>query len=509
MQRNVLEYIEETVKRVPNKIAFANEDSKLTFGELYKGIQAIGSALDKKGYYKEPVLVFMNKSPETIEAFFGAVIGGCFYVPLDEDMPVTRIEKIIENTKARVLICDKGNEEKVTNLGFTGEILLATDLVNSTVNVKRLEEIRKAALDTDPIYILFTSGSTGVPKGVVGHHRGVIDYIDQLSSILEVDESSVFGNQSPLHFDASMKDIFPTMKLGATTWLLDHDLFLYPVKLIEYLNDHKINTICWVASILSLVSSIHTFDEIKPNYLHTIAFGSEIFPVKQFNIWKETLPQANFYNLYGPTETTGISSYYKVEKQFQEEEIIPIGYPCNNTEIILLKEGNERTKVGEVGEICIRGTCLTHGYYGNLERTKEVFVQNPLNPFYPEYIYRTGDLGKLNEDGELVFISRKDFQIKHMGHRIELGEIDANVTMIEGVRAACCIYHKEDEKIVLSYAGEIEKGSLIKELKKKLPRKMIPNTVLQLEQLPLTPNGKMNRKEMEKIYIERKKKRRR
>ncbi|MDD5949260.1 MAG: amino acid adenylation domain-containing protein [Lachnospiraceae bacterium] len=508
MQSNVLEYIEETVTRVPDKVAFADDKEQLTFSAFYHGARAIGSCLAARGIYKEAVLIYMEKSPSAIQAFFGTIYGGCYYVPLDEEMPARRIDLIIESTRARVLICDEDTREKAEKLNFEGEILLASELVQTAEDAVALGRIRDNAIDTDPIYVLFTSGSTGVPKGVVGHHRGVIDYIDQLSDVLELDENTVFGNQAPLYFDACMKEMYPTMKYGATTYLIPKQLFLFPIKLVEYLNEHKINTVCWVVSALTMISAFGTFDEVVPEYLHTIAFGSEVFPIKQFNLWKETLPEAKFTNLYGPTECTGMSCYYHAEHTFEIGDVIPIGKPFHNTEILLIKEDGTEAEPGEEGEICIRGTCVTHGYYNNPEKTAEVFVQNPLNPYYPERIYKTGDIGKWNGQGELLFISRKDYQIKHMGHRIELGEIDANVTLVEEVKTCCSIYMKEEGKIVLFYVGDIDKRSLTKALKEKLPRYMLPNVMIALEQLPLTANGKMNRLEMENIYTQQKESRR-
>lgn len=509
MQSNVLEYIEATVQRLPDKVAFADDHEELTFSQFYHGARVIGSRLAQKEIYKEAVLIYMEKSPSAIQAFFGTIYGGCYYVPLDAEMPARRIDLIIESTKARILICDETTRERIEKLNFQGEVCLASELVQEKENTGALEKIRKQSIDTDPIYVLFTSGSTGVPKGVVGHHRGVIDYIDQLSEVLEFDENTVFGNQAPLYFDACMKEVYPTMKYGATTYLIPKQLFMFPIKLVEYMNEHKINTVCWVVSALTMISAFGTFEEVIPEHLHTIAFGSEVFPIKQFNLWKQTLPEAKFTNLYGPTEATGMSCYYHADRTFEVGEVIPIGRPFQNTEILLLKEDGTRASEGEEGEICIRGTCVTHGYYNNPEKTEEVFVQNPLNPNYPERIYKTGDIGKINEDGELLFISRKDYQIKHMGHRIELGEIDANVAMVEEVRTCCSIYVKEEEKIVLFYVGDIENRPLTKALKEKLPRYMLPNAMIRLEQLPLTANGKMNRLEMKKIYQEQKGLRRR
>lgn len=371
-----------------------------------------------------------------------------------------------------------------------------------------MERIRENVLDTDSIYVLFTSGSSGIPKGVVGHHRGVIDYIDQLSDVLGFDEETVFGNQAPLYFDACMKEIYPTIKYGATTYLIPKELFSFPIKLVEYLNTYKINTVCWVVSALTMISAFGTFDEVKPEYLRTIAFGSEVFPIRQFNLWKETLPDASFTNLYGPTECTGMSCYYHADRVFDAGEVIPIGRPFKNTQVLLIREDGREAEAGELGEIYIRGTCVTHGYYNNPEKTKEVFVQNPLNVSYLDTVYRTGDLGKYNENGELVFVSRKDYQIKHMGHRIELGEIDSNVALIDAVRACCCIYAKSDEKLVLFYTGEIDKRQLTVRLKEILPRYMLPNAILQMDELPHTANGKMDRMAMEKIYAEKRENRR-
>ena len=279
---------------------------------------------------------------------------------------------------------------------------------------------------------------------------------------------------------------------------------MFPLKLVEFLNEYKINTVCWVVSALTMISSMKTFDKVIPKYLHTVAFGSEVFPIKQFHLWKQALPNARFINLYGPTEATGMSCYYEVNRDFEEGESIPIGRPFKNTEILLLDEKNQIPAQGEPGEMCIRGTALTLGYYNNFEKTDEVFVQNPLNPYYHELIYRTGDIGKLNEYGELVFISRKDYQIKHMGHRIELGEIEAHVNMNEGIRSACCIYDKEKGKIILFYTGEREVKDLVTSLKSTLPRYMIPNQVYALEEMPLTANGKIDRTKLKEIYQEKK-----
>lgn len=503
MQNHVLDYLDETVKRVPDKVAFANESDAYTFREVYETTHSVGTYLHQEGCYREAVVVFMEKHPKTIMAFYGVIASGCYYVPIDEEMPQNRIDLILENCKPKIIICDDTTIEKAKCFQYQTKLVLFDDIRTTPSDELAIKEIHDKALDTDPIYIVFTSGSTGVPKGVVACHRSVLDYIEQLSETMGFNEDTIFGNQTPLYFDACLKEIYPTLKFGATTYIIPHSLFMFPIKLVEFLNEKKINTICWVVSALTMISAFKTFDKVVPEYLHTIAFGSEVFPIKQFKIWRSVLPNAKFTNLYGPTEGTGMCCYYHVDRDFELDEVIPIGVPFKNTEILLLNEKDELVKDGEVGEMCIRGTSVTLGYFNNPEKTKESFVQNPLNHAYPEIIYRTGDLGKRNERGELLFVSRKDYQIKHMGHRIELGEIEANTNALDEIKISGCIYDSEKGKIVLYYVGDITPAELLNKLKDRLPRYMIPNKVNQLENMVFTANGKIDRVTLKKMYTEK------
>lgn len=493
MQTHVLDYLTDAVARVPEKMAYSDGTEELTFREVYEQSRAVGTFLHNRGVYKKPVVIFMDKRPKTIAAFYGVIFGGDYYVPIDVEMPEGRIKLILENVKAPVMICDADRVETAQQFGFAGEIVTYDEICATKTDEAALAGIYAQAIDTDPIYIVFTSGSTGIPKGVTACHRSVIDYIEHLSLALGFDEDTVFGNQAPLYMDACLREMFSTLKFGAAAYLIPKELFMFPIKLVEFMNEHQINTICWVVSALTMISAFGTFKTVVPKYLRLIAFVSEVFPVKQFNLWKEVLPDAKYVNLYGPTEGTGVCCYYVVDREFEPGDVIPIGRPFKNTDIILLDEKNERVKPGESGEICIRGTSLTLGYYNDPEKTAEAFVLNPLNPFYPELIYRTGDIGRFNERGELEFISRRDYQIKHMGHRIELGEIEVNVNMLDGIEMSGCIYDKSKNKIVLYYTGTPDEKQLAAKLKEKLPRYMVPNRIIRLEHMPLTSNGKIDR----------------
>ncbi len=490
MQKNILEYLEATVEQYPEKTAFSNGKDSMTFSQVYNEARGIGTFLAQNGFYGEPIAVIMDKHPRTVTAFFGIIYSGCFYVCIDEKMPEARMRAIIDKLSPRALICDRKNLKTAQALDISN-VYLYDDISLTDESEAELLAIRDRQSSTDAIYVVFTSGSTGTPKGVVACHRSVIDYTETLCEALDFSDKTVFGNQTPLYFDAPLKEIMPTLKLGATTYFVPKMLFSFPVKLVEFLDEHKINTICWVVSALVQISSLGALAQHTPKYLTTVAFGSELFPRKQYDMWRDALPEATFFNLYGPTEATGMSCYWRADRVLDADEPIPIGRPFDNTDIILLDDENKRA---QQGEICIRGTCLTMGYYNDAEKTNAVFVQNPLNAAYPELIYRTGDIGRINELGELVFVCRKDSQIKHMGHRIELGEIEAAALKSERVRKACCVYDNNAKRIVLFVVGDTDQKELLGELAKYLPRYMIPAIIEKIAELPFTANGKIDRK---------------
>ncbi len=491
--KNILEYLEETAAAVPEKLAFSDGKSDLCFGELWRASRAIGSALMREGAAREAVVVYMDKHPNAMSAFFGAIYAGCFYVCIDPKTPADRALTIIENLGARIMIADARSYKRAEALGIS-RLFRFEDISESEIDDTALCAVRARQIDTDPIYVVFTSGSTGTPKGVVACHRSVIDYTEALCGALGFTRESVFGNQTPLYFDAPLKEIMPTLKLGATTYFIPKMNFSFPVRLIEYLNTYKINTVCWVVSAFTQVSALGAFDVVRPEYLHTVAFGSEVFPKKDYKMWREVLPGARFFNLYGPTEATGMSCFWSAKRELSDEEPIPIGRPFDNTDVLLITDEGRAAARGEEGEIYIRGTCVTMGYYNNRERTDEAFVQNPLNSAYPEIIYRTGDIGKYNEHGELVFLTRRDSQIKHMGHRIELGEIEAALLTHPEAKRACCCYDKEARRIVLFFVGELESADVQRYLKEKLPAYMLPAVCERLMAMPLTDNGKIDRR---------------
>ena len=236
-------------------------------------------------------------------------------------------------------------------------------------------------------------------------------------------------------------------------YIVPQKMFSFPKLLIPYLNEKKVTAVIWAVSALALVATFKGLEKERPAYLKKIMFSGEVMPIKVLNYWREKLPDAMYVNLYGPTEITCNCSYYIVDREFSLNETLPIGEAFPNTDMFLLNEENRLAGEGELGEICVRGTSLALGYYRNKEATEKAFCQNPLNTDYPELIYRTGDLGKYR-NGEIFYVTRKDFQIKHMGHRIELGEIETVLDGLAYISRSCCIYDGENEKIYMFYQAE-------------------------------------------------------
>ena len=358
-------------------------------------------------------------------------------------------------------------------------------------------------IDIDPLYGIFTSGSTGVPKGVIVNHRSTMDFIDVFTETFGIDDSDVIGNQAPWDFDVSVKDIYSTIKTGATMQIIPKQFFSMPAKLLDFICEREVTTIIWAVSAVCIISTLKGFEYKVPEKINKVMFSGEVMPVKQLNIWKEYLPDAMYVNLYGPTEITCNCTYHIIEEEYEPGDVIPMGTPFKNERVFLLDENDNLVKAepnSGLGEICVSGTAVVMGYYNNWEQTKKAFCQNPLNDKYIEIIYRTGDLGSYNKDGQLCFASRKDFQIKHMGHRIELGEIENAMDKIDEIVRVCCIF--EDNKIIAFYEGDIERKPLHRKLKETLPVFMLPNVYKQIDTFPLNKNGKIDRGELKKLLEE-------
>lgn len=499
MIKNILQLLENTAQRLPNSLALKDENQSLTFQEYVDTAKIIGSFLtiNASHTYSRPVVVMVDRNLEPLVAFMGVVYSGNFYVPVDNRTPPERLRNILEVLDPIAIIGFTENEKIQCNaIGNKIPFYLYKEIITGEVDEVLLSAVRQKAIDVDPLYAIFTSGSTGLPKAVAISHKSVLDLSSWLSETFSFDNSDVIGNQTPFYFDASVKDIYVSLRTGAAIIIIPSKCFLFPKLLVEFLDDNAVTTILWATSAVVLTAKSGILEDATLPKLKRIFFAGEAMFGKHLNIWKKHFPDGTFINLYGPTEVTVDSSFYIVNREFQDNEVIPIGGNCDNKQLFLL-DGENQVLFGNVeGELAVRGTGVALGYYNDRERTEQVFIQNPLHNHYQDLIYKTGDFVRRNRYGEIEFIGRKDFQVKHMGNRIELGEIEAAAYGIEEIKHAACVYDQNSEKIVLYYTSnnELEPKFFIKELSHNLPKYMMPNRFVLIEQMPLNANGKVDKK---------------
>ena len=492
MHTTILQYFEKTCKKFAQKTAISGENSKLTFEELHKMSSRVGLKLLELNLQKnQPIAVLTSKKPSTIALFLGIIKASCYYVPLDSTAPGARNNRIIENLDTNIVIIENESDKINLNLPPSIQVLLLSDLINDEIEVYEFLNTSNN-ISLDPVYCIHTSGSTGTPKGVLISHAAVIDYINWAIETYDFQADDIIGNQAPFIFDNSTLDIFVMLFTGATLNLIPEKLFKFPNDLIKYIVENEITSIFWVPSVLSNVARLRTFTGIKPTKLSKILFAGEIMPTKHLNYWRDAIPNGLFSNLYGPTEITVDCTYYILDRELQDHEPVPIGYACENMEILLL-DGDKEVKSGDKGEICVRGIGVSLGYVNNKEKSDQVFCQNPLNSSYTDMIYRTGDTGYYNERGELIYVGRIDNQIKYMGYRIELGEIEAAILSETPVQNICVILGNNG-KLTAYYLGDFNVAELRQSIKHLLPKYMLPSNWIQLDEFPTLPSGKIDRK---------------
>jgi amino acid adenylation domain-containing protein len=498
--------LDRAADKYNNKIAISDEWSEITFGELKERGLSIGTALAKstpEGYMPAPVMVYLKKSISCIVCFMGSMYSANPYVPVAYDMPANRIQKIVDSLCGRGhIITDANGMEtlKTMDIPETMSVHIYEEIVNTETDEALIEKTLSSAIDTDPIYIMFTSGSTGAPKGVTVPHRGVIDYAMWVAKTFGIDENSILGNQAPFYFDNSIFDIYTCLLAGAKMIIIPETLFMFPVKLPEFVRDNDITTIFWVPTVMINVANSGVLSEIELPKLKNVVFCGEVMPNTQLNIWRKAQPQCTYANLYGPTEISDVCTYYIVDRPFKDSDSLPIGKACENMRIIILNEKNEIAKTNEQGEICVIGTGVSLGYWNNPEITAKAFVQNPVNPYYDERIYRTGDLAYVNDDGLIIYIGRMDNQVKVKGNRIELGEIENAAMCVAGVKGACAVFDDKNQKIVM-FVESSEEFKLRKfnlELKKYIPSYMLPGELVVMDKFPHTANDKIDRVTLKK-----------
>jgi len=490
MDISVLDWLDKSAAGFPDKTVFSDGESSLTFAQVQRISDSVGTFLCGKVRPGSPVVVMSARRAMTPAAFLGVVKAGCFYAPIDATMPASRLNQILSVIKAECMLVDRANADLAAQLDFSGEIVVCEDVLDTPADARLLRAARAKIISTSPLYVIFTSGSTGVPKGVITSHESLMRYIDAVREVLDITDADILGNQSPLDYIAAIRDIYLPLYTGASTVIVPKSEFAMPVRLFETLTSNGVTAICWSVAGLDLPVKLNAFAEARPQTVKKVCFSGSAISIKTLRAWQDALPDALFVNQYGPSEATAACTYYGVPEKVSEGDVLPIGVPYKNYGILLLNEDHTATASGGIGEICVTGASIALGYYGAGDKTSESFIQNPLNPNYRELIYKTGDLGRWREDGNLEFHGRKDRQIKHMGHRVELGEIEATAMRIAGVSECVSLYKKEKELLYLFYTGEATAKEITLYFRSVLPAFMAPRKIVSLPAMPRLPNGK-------------------
>ncbi len=498
VKMHLLDFFDQTAKRKKGDVAVEHNETCITFEELRIRAMKLGSCLIEKLGNQDcaPVAVFLPKEIETIVANLGILYSANSFMNLDIKTPKKRIDNIIASVRPALIITESRYIKCFADTSVPAISIDDYDWNDMPYDEGALLTRRRRCIDTDPFCLINTSGSTGTPKCVVLNHRSFFDFMDASNERFHFDGTEIIGSLSPVVFDIYDFELCMMMMYGSRIILLDAMLAAFPAKLLEKVADSRVSFIFWVPSIMVSIANMNLLERIALPNLKLVWFAGEVFPTKQFLAWYDRLPDTVFANLYGPIEITLDCTYYLVEERPPESEPLPIGIPYYNTDVIIINEKDERCGIGEEGELCVRGTSLAMGYYNNPEKTRESFVQNPLNHSYPELIYRTGDVVFIRDDGNIMFVGRKDSLIKHMGYRIELGEIEHVLeNQLKLVKYCCAVYRYSKKEIVLFY--EAEKDISDKEfrlaLSKVFPTYMIPSVYIKTDELPRNTNGKIDR----------------
>lgn len=485
MITHVYDFLEKSALKYKDKILFYEDNKSISYKDFDLLCKQLSSKLLELDIHNSSVLIILPKSIGCLAGFFGVALSGNFYTLLDENTPIDRIKVAADVLKPKIIISNKELDLNIPQIS-------PKDFSSFSINNKLIEQARQKHIDTNLLYVLFTSGSTGTPKGVSISHKSVIDYTFWVEKTFNIKEDEVLANQSPFYFDNSILDIFTTIKAGASLHLIKNNLFAFPNKVLSYIQEHKVSMIFWVPSVLIYFANTNALSKFDLSSLKKVLFAGEIMPNKQLNIWRNHLKNALFANLYGPTEITDVCAYYIVNRDFKDDELLPIGKACKNTELLVFDENMKLiTKPYQKGELYVRGTGLSLGYFANKEKTNEAFIQNPLHDNYQDIVYKTGDVVAYNEFDELLCYGRADNQIKFMGHRIELGEIESVVGGGNLVMNNACIF--KDNQIICFYQATNE-IPLKEYLLSKLPPYMVPKVFIRVDEFKLNANGKIDRK---------------
>jgi amino acid adenylation domain-containing protein len=511
----VHDYLTRSSQLVPDQVAVTDGSVSLTFSELAVETDRLAHLLRSLGVSRgDRVAYFLKRSPACITSTAGILKTGAAYIPLDQKTPDERWQKIIVDAGPSVIICDattlKKTLDQISSLRNPPPVISVDPPKDGETYEGRVFFLEEADADPeaptvsegdldDVAYVLYTSGSTGAPKGVMVTHGNIRDYIDWAVSYFDITAQDRILCTAPFYFDMSTFDIFCSLATGATLSLATGSKLLFPETLARFVEQEECTIWKGVSSLLMYMCRAGVIKPGRMPSLHTVIFAGEPLDAQYLSQWMTTYPDITFYNGYGPTEATGVSLCYRVERAPEPGERIPIGTPCKNAQIVVLDEDGLPIEAGEIGELCISGPGISQGYLNDPAKTEAAFTPPPPGCDIGEIIYHTGDLVRQNPAGDYVFISRKDHQVKWMGYRIELAEIELNLLAHTLVKDAVVlltgIENDSLTELVAFFEAteEIAPATLTAFMTKRVPPYMIPKRFIQMDSLPRNDRGKIDR----------------
>jgi amino acid adenylation domain-containing protein len=514
--------LENSAKRYPDKEAVFYKDSSITYRELDLASNQLGWALRNVGIEKgDRVGICLNKSIEEIVAIYGILKAGAAYVPIDPASPPQRIAYFIENCQSKALVTTKKIAAKLHQefseqiaTSFQCIILMDEDLTEHNgsfyqAKVTVWQQVLQSPtsplplnglIDSDLAHIMYTSGSTGNPKGVMLTHRSILNFASCFYHCLEVQPSDRISHQLPIYFAASVVDIFTSIQAGAAIVVVPPELSVFPIDLADFIETQQITIWFSVPSLLTQLVLRGNLQQRSFQHLKQILFAGEPFPIQYLRQLMQLIPQVEYCNIYGSAET-GARTYYQFKSLDPDLDSVPIGQACANTELFILNDEQQIAAPGEVGELYARGSSVMKGYWGMPEKTQGVLVPYAIYPpLGEEIVFRTGDLVRQEADGNYIYVGRRDHLIKSRGYRIELEEIEKAIQTHPDVEEVAVIAIP-DEQIgnrlkaiaVLKHGGCLQQSDLQSFCAQTIPNYMIPESIEFRSQLPKTSTGKIDR----------------
>ncbi|MGH2740446.1 MAG: amino acid adenylation domain-containing protein [Actinomycetota bacterium] len=509
--------LETATEANPQRLAVADSRLSMTYADLERQANRLAHLLRDLGVKKgDRVGVYLEKSCESLVGVYGAMKAGAAYVPLDPFSPAKRLAYIGRDCGIRTLLTGAEMAETWPALIAEGAAIDHLVVLNEPegrlpgeisgprgIGTASLLEMPDAPPthppgDGDLAYILYTSGSTGNPKGVMLTHRNALAFVEWAASELALTPEDRLSSHAPLHFDLSIFDLFAAARAGASLCLVPSEVALFPVQLAAWIDEQQISVWYSVPSALSMLVDRGRLEPGAFPRLRTVLFAGEVFPKKFLRRLMQLVPHARFYNLYGPTETNVCTFHAVRSSEVDDSSEIPIGKAISDVEVFAVTERDRVAAPGEVGELFVRGPSVMQGYWGDTERTARVLVSNPIDRASRDLVYRTGDLVRLERDGNYSFLGRRDAQIKSRGYRIELGEIESVLNAHPAVLESAVVAVPDELltnriKAFVVAGQKVPAGDLARFCVERIPRYMVPEEFEFLSRLPKTSTGKIDR----------------